>query len=237
MTAWSLANRRRARWLSIVAPVAILLWGGLDLYGPRRVDIRDFDPTEVARLDTAMWRSYYDRKPLPLFLQLAELMRRQFHFPVLRSYVAAASAAKAAFVFKGGHDRTDYERALPDLVRYYGDIRAISVTPFDVPSTARLELEWWIVHRERQGRPGDDLAKALGGGAAALYRVEPGTLMEYARLRAEAMTIRDTKEALGGVSEADWGRIESALETSWQSLWRAIQPGGAAGVAAPSAGR
>ena len=58
-----------------------------DLFGPRRTDIRVFDPDAVAGLDTTMWRSYYDRRPAALFLQLAALMRRQFHFPLLRSLV------------------------------------------------------------------------------------------------------------------------------------------------------
>jgi hypothetical protein len=34
-----------------------------------------FDPDEVARLETAMWRSYYDRRRLPLFGQLVACSR------------------------------------------------------------------------------------------------------------------------------------------------------------------
>lgn len=66
----------------------LLLGCAYDLYSQRRVDIRIFDPAQTARLDTAMWRSYYDRKQLQLFLQLAELLRGQFHLPFLRSHVA-----------------------------------------------------------------------------------------------------------------------------------------------------
>src|SRR5262245_47534182 len=138
----------RRRGLILLAVLALLVWSGFDLFGPRRADIRVFDPVEVARLDTAMWRSYSERRPVALFLQLDELMREQFHFPWLRSYVAAGRATRAAFVFKDGHDRAEYRRALPDLVAYYRAIRGISATPFDVASAARLELEWWIVHRQ-----------------------------------------------------------------------------------------
>jgi hypothetical protein len=43
------------------------------------------------------------------------------------------------------------------------------------------------------------------------------------RLRAEAMTIRDTKAENGGVTEADWARINDLLRESWQSLAKAVK--------------
>jgi hypothetical protein len=43
-------------------------------------------------------------------------------------------------------------------------------------------------------------------------------LMEHGRLRAEAMTIRDTKAEAGGVTEADWQQIDQLLHRSWRSL-------------------
>jgi hypothetical protein len=56
-----------------------------ELARPRRVDIRVFDPDEVARLETAMWRSYYDRRRLPLFGQLVALLQGQFHLQPRRA--------------------------------------------------------------------------------------------------------------------------------------------------------
>ena len=210
---------------SILAVVAALgLWCGIDLFGPRRVDIRVFDPDEVARLDTSMWRSYYDRKPVPLFFQLAELMRRQFHFPFLRSHLAAFYAADAAFVFKRGHGRADYLKALPQLGSYYQSIRDLSTTPFDVRRTSELELEWWIAHREGWGRPSGDLEHALAGAAAELYCVPIERTMEYARWRAAAMKIRDARASSGGVTPDDWGRIENDLRRSWRSLRASVGP-------------
>ena len=216
---------KRKRWLVVVVILAALLsWAGLDLFGPRRADIRRFDPNEVAHLDTVMWRSYYERDQRELFLQLAELMRRQFHFPLLRSNEAATYAAKAAFVFKNGRNRADYERALPYLECYFQAIRDISTVPFNVRRAARLELEWWIVHRERGKHADGDLPLALAEAGAELYQVPADNLIAYAVYRADAMKIRDTKAAAGGVTEDDWRQIESNLQTSWQSLWKAIQP-------------
>jgi hypothetical protein len=213
-------------WLAVLASIALVI--AFDLYGPVRTNIRAFDPLEVARLDTAMWRSYYDKRPLPLFLELGDLMRRQFHFPPLRSYLVAYHAARAAFLFKGGHSRPDYERALPDLVRYFEAVHRISDTGFDAHRAAELELEWWIVHRQRS----PDLPRALADAGAALYRVPTDSLMAYGEARAKAMTIRDVGSDAGTLNERDWRLIEADLQTSWHSLWRAVQPAAATATAA-----
>jgi hypothetical protein len=56
-------------------------WAAVDLFGHRTRSLRGFDPGEVARLDTAMWRSYYAKQRLLLFFQLTELLRREYHLP------------------------------------------------------------------------------------------------------------------------------------------------------------
>ena len=216
--------RRRRRWMKYgaVLIVVLLAWAAFDLYAPRRTSLREFDADEVARLETAMWRSYYSRQRVKLFGEAAELLRTQYRLPLLRSNAVAYRAAKAAFVFKDGHSRADYERALPDLVSFYQSIRAVSDTDFDVERAARLELEWWIVHRERASHAPGDLANALAALAAEIYRVPAERLSEHARARADAMSIRDDKAAAGGVTEADWSRIDALLRASWQSLHKAV---------------
>ena len=71
--------------LTLLLGGVLLLWAAFDLFAPLTSDIRAFEAKEVARLETSMWKSYYDRRPLSLFLQLSELMRTQYHFPWLRS--------------------------------------------------------------------------------------------------------------------------------------------------------
>ena len=209
----------------ILALILVLLIAGVlyDLYFPRTAKMREFDPDEVARLETAMWRSYYEKKQVQLFKQLSELLRTQYHMPLIRSNQVAYYAANAAFTFKEGKIQTDYEKALPDLVKFYGAIRQMSDIPFDVDSVARLELQWWIIHRERWKRPSGELDKALAELQAAIYNVPVDRLMEHGRLRAAAMTIRDTKAETGGMTEEDWAKINELLRQSWRSLAAAIK--------------
>jgi hypothetical protein len=213
---------RRLKWMLLATAGALTIYTLYDLYGPRSTRMREFDPEEVARLETAMWRSYYDRERFKLFRELSELLRTQYNLPFVRSNFVAYQAAKAAFVFKDGHNREEYEKAIPNLVSFYSSIRELSDIAFDVERAARLEVEWWIVHRERKNQAPAALPRALAELPAELYQMPVERFMEHARLRAEAMTIRDDKAEAGGVSQEDWSKIAELLRASWRSLWNAV---------------
>ncbi|MEW6208123.1 MAG: hypothetical protein AB1631_07135 [Acidobacteriota bacterium] len=200
----------------------VAAWIVYDLYGPRSTSLRRFDPQEVGRLEAAMWRSYYQKQRVRLFNQMTELLRTQYNLPFFRSNKVGYSAARAAFVFKDGHNRAEYERALPYLVDFYSAIHQVSDIDFDINRAARLELEWWIIHRQRASHKPENLQRALAELPAELYQMPAEKFIEHARLRAEAMTIRDTKALDGGVTEEDWKRIEELLRASWQSLYEAV---------------
>ena len=216
---------KRIVFRSILIVLALLVGAVLyDLYYPRTARMREFDPNEVARLESAMWRSYYDKKQVQLFNQLSELLRTQYHMPLVRSNQVAYYAANAAFAFKDGKTQADYEKAIPELVKFYGAIRKISDIPFDVDRVARLELQWWIVHRERWKRGAEELPRALAELQSALYGVPVEQALEHGRLRAEAMKIRDTKADNGaGMTEEDWSKITELLRKSWHSLAVAVK--------------
>ena len=217
-------KKMKTHWLIVVALLTgLAVWVGYDLFVPQQTNLREFDAKEVARLETAMWRSYYNKERAKLFGQLTELLRQQYRLPLWRSNAVAYQAAKAAFVFKGGHRRSDYEKALPNLMNYYRAIRQVSDIPFDVDRVAKLELEWWIIHRDRNQYSRADLDRSLAELPAAIYQMPVEKFAEHARLRGEAMVIRDAKAERGGVTEADWKRIDELLQASWQSLHQAVK--------------
>jgi hypothetical protein len=216
-------TRVRSFWrLTGTALAALTVWVVASLAWPRRVDLRSFDPVEVGRAETAMWRSYYEKRPVRLFWQLASDLRAQFHTGFARSVASAYRASKAAFVFKDGRSRADYMRALPDLQRYYASIDDIAAERFDASVVARTELEWWIIRRERDRHTMDEWAQLIATEGAEMYHVPAAQLADYARLRVEAMVLRDEKGA--GITEEDWRTIAGILERSWQALSRAIAP-------------
>jgi hypothetical protein len=82
----------------VIVVVVVLLVGAVlyDLYYPRTTHLREFDSDEIARLETGMWRSYYEKQRVRLFNQLTELLRTQYHMPLVRSNQVAYYAANAA---------------------------------------------------------------------------------------------------------------------------------------------
>ncbi|HEY7567510.1 MAG TPA: hypothetical protein VH762_08050 [Gemmatimonadaceae bacterium] len=217
----------RSAWLrpsriALIVAIALPAWIALDLLMPRRSDFRQFDPVATGRLDSDMWRSYYERKPAKLFWQLARSLRVQFHAGFWESFPIAYRAAKAAFTFKDGGSRDDYARALPDLERYFAAINSLSVTPFNAKTAARDELEWWIIRREPKLHTTADWERLIAGVAAEIYGIPAERLTDYARLRVEAMVLRDQRGS--NISEQDWSEITSLLERSWSELAAAVRP-------------
>lgn len=218
--------RKPTRWLWRGALLALLIWLFVDVFVPRKHSLREFDPAEVARLETAMWRSYYDRNPVLLFWQLAGGLRQQFRAPFWRSFGLAFQATRAAFVFKQGQSRTDYQRALPILTSYYQSIQELSAEPFDIRRMATLELEWWIVHRQRDRYSYSELAHALAQTSAVLYSRSAPEFIAYAQLRADAMRLCDEAgRHPTGATEADWQQIERGLNQAWGTLHKLVRTG------------
>ncbi len=207
----------------IVSIFLLLLtsWILTDMLVPRRGNFCRFDPAAVARLDAGMWRSYYERKPLALLWQSAELLRKQVHAPFWRSFTLAYYAARAAFVFKDGETRADYVLALPSLEKFYGGIARLSTKPMDEKRAARNELEWWIIRRERAKHPPAEWATLQAQIAADLYRLPVAACQQYGNLRTQAMLYRDNRNTT--MTEADWQRVEQLLRQSWQSLSHAVR--------------
>ncbi|MFD2932672.1 hypothetical protein [Spirosoma flavum] len=214
-----LHQRKIGWWLWRGGLLIVLIWIAVDIFVPHHHSIRQFNPQEVARLETAMWRSYYDKKPVVLFWQLAGGLRQQFHAPFWRSFGLAFLATKAAFVFKQGQSRTDYQQALPALIIYYEAIQKLTVERFSVQKVAALELNWWIIHRQRDRYSYADLATALRQTSAALYDQPTAQFATYGNLRADAMRLCDEAgRQPGGATEANWLRIEQKLSQAWNSL-------------------
>ena len=110
---------RTGKRVLIVLALSVFLIGGWivwDWSGSTRHSLREFDPHEVARLETRMWRSYYDHRSFRLFNDLVTLLRQQYHLPLSRACAGAYRAARAAVVFQRGHNREEYLLAMPDLV-------------------------------------------------------------------------------------------------------------------------
>lgn len=183
---------------------------------PRQADLRAFDPAEMARLETAMWRDYYDKRYVALFYHLYASTRTQFGFSPLRSLHIALSAAEAAKTFQPTRSRREAAAALPALLAYYRDFAPAAPVGFDVEEAARLELDWWQARREAAGP--QDYGLTIARVAALTYggsADDPG-IRQFGIARAEAMAFRDGRGET--MTDADWTQIERRLAEAYRSL-------------------
>ena len=187
---------------------------------PRHADLRAFDPAEMARLETAMWRDYYDKRYGALFYHLYESTRTQFGFSPLQSLHVAFSAAEAARTFQPTRSRREADAALPALVAYYRNFAPAAPVAFDVEEAARLELDWWQARREAVAPR--DYGLTIARVAALTYgRAADDTgIRQFGIARAEAMAFRDARGE--AITDADWMRIEYQLGEAYRTLKASI---------------
>src|ERR1700754_1998816 len=95
------------RKLSLAIALLAVAVGATFIVWPRQADPRAFEPAGMARLETAMWGDYYEKRYCALFYHLYEVSRTQFGFSPLDSVRIALSAAKAAKAFQPTRSRAE----------------------------------------------------------------------------------------------------------------------------------
>jgi hypothetical protein len=212
-------NRRTVIFALALAVVA----GGGYAAWPRQADLRGFEPAEIARLETAMWRDYYEKRHVALFGHLYELSRTQFGFAPLDSVRIALAAARAARAFQPTDSREAASAALPLLEAYYRLLVSAVPGGFDAAEAARLELDWWQARREAVSP--EQYGVTVARVAAIIYGkpVEDPSLLTAGIGRAEAMAYRD--EIGAAMTDPDWSEVECRLRRAYWSLKAAVAGG------------
>ncbi len=189
---------------------------------PRRADLTAFDPAETARLETLMWRHYYDKRFAALFLDLYRLARDEQGFSPLDSLRSAVAAARAATGFQATTSRAEAAQvAVPPLSDYFAVLARAAPVAVDVDAAAAVELDWWQARREdsKPAQYGLTIARV----ASLLYGVDGDDVRAFGVIRAEAMAFRDARGA--AITEADWTAIEAQLGDAYAHLKQAVSRG------------
>ena len=211
--------RRVRRWSRFTA-VGLLALAAAALYAvwPRPADLTAFDPDSMARLETALWRDYYEQRHTALFRDLYAVWRDEYDFSPLDSVRLAFAATSAARTFQPTQSRAEAEAALPSLVTYFRILAGASRVKFDAEDAARTELAWWQARREAV--PPEQYGPIIARVATLIYGVEGDDIRRSGLVRAQAMAYRDRCGA--NVTEADWAHITELLRTAYGLLKRAL---------------
>jgi hypothetical protein len=118
------------------------------------------------------------------------------------------------------------ERARRFMRRFYALVSAGYGQPQDPAESARLEVEWWRVHRAaQQGAPGarDELVDALARLYAFVFGVTESAVRPAAVHRCQAMEISDQWVARGSRPDSPLLAVErAALVRSYTALVAAV---------------
>jgi hypothetical protein len=138
--------------------------------GPSR--LRSFNPAQIADMEYRAWVAYYRREWLRLLVASIGLVHAGFGMDWLRTLHGAWLVLRANQLWAPAPDN-DPDGARRCMRRFYGLVRLAYGEPQDVAEAARLEVDWWRAHRERQRAPHrTDSAEA---GTAEAGTAEAGT--------------------------------------------------------------
>jgi hypothetical protein len=192
-------------------------------HGPGR--LRSFDPSRVAGLECAAWVAYYRRRWLSLLITAVGLVRAGLGMS-WPATVRAAWFAQRAIMLWAPVPGNDPERAQRCMRRFYALVSATYGQPQDPAESARLEVEWWRVHREAQhGAPGAraELVDALTRLYAFVFGVTESDVRPAAAHRCHAMEISDQWVARGRHPDSPLIAVQrAALARSYAALSAAV---------------
>jgi len=159
----------------------------------RRCGLQSFDPSRVAGLECAAWVAYYRRRWLRLLILAVGLLRVGLGMSWPRTVRAAWYALRAIQLW-APLPVNDPERARRYMGRFYTLVKETYGRPRDPAESARLEIEWWHVHRlAQQAASGarDELVDALARLYAIVFGVPESHVRPAAVQRCRAMDISD----------------------------------------------
>lgn len=200
--------------------------------------IRTFDPARVARLETENWAAYYQKRWGRLLQVSVGMVQEAFGLNLWQALQGAYLVGRAEIAAAPFPDN-DIPRAEAYMRRFYAMVKRIHHENFDVEQAARLEVNWWVVHRQNFLKADSGpLVEALIDLYSATFHLSRERVYEAAYRRAEAMRYSDQWVNESKASDSPLlAQVESELFKSYTALRAAVETAPVSVPAASSAER
>lgn len=152
---------------------------------------RSFDPVVVGNRETDAWAAYYLHDWRRFLVASVGLVGAAFGMSPRRTLTGAWYVLRANQLWAPYPDnQPDAARAY--MRRFYELVVQDGGLSLDPARAARLEVEWWRVHRAHQHNGTEEsLEDALVELYASVYDADPEAVRPAARKRVEAMDLSD----------------------------------------------
>jgi hypothetical protein len=186
---------------------------------------RSFDPVRLGRHECDVWAAYYRHEWRQVLVGSVGMVATGFGMNRRRTLLGAWYVLRANQVWAPYPDN-DPAQAREYMRRFYALVSASGELVLDPAEAARLEIEWWRVHRIHQREDAlseDDLADALVNLYSYVYDADPEPLRPAAEYRVLAMRLSDEWVTAGcDLADPLLARERKALVASYSALRDAV---------------
>ena len=185
--------------------------------------IRNFDPRKVAHYEMENYVAYYQKDWLKLFRVSIAMVKEAFVLSWPQAVYGAYLVARAEIAAAPFPDN-DIPLAEAYMRRFYQFIKGIHKEDFDPARAAKLDVNWWVIHRRLFGQENNqELVEALENLYAEAYGAESTRFHEAAYQRALGMLYSDRWVNAGKpVGSSLLVQEEEALYHGYQALKEAL---------------
>ncbi len=185
--------------------------------------LAQFDPQKLAHYETVNWVAYYQKRWSTLLRASVGMVREAFALSFAQAVYAAYLVARAEIAAAPFPDN-DIPTAEKYMRRFYQYIKDIHKLHYDAEQAARLDVRWWIVHRQLfDVQDKQPLVDAVCDLYEKAFGAEPSSARQAAEHRTRAMIYSDTWIKEGKVSDSPLiAQEEQALFECYAALKRAL---------------
>ena len=157
--------------------------------------LRSFDPDRVADLEYRAWTGYYLRDWPQVLAAFVALMRMSSGMDWHRTLRCAWLVLRAVQLW-APYPHNDPDGARACMRRFYALVRLSHGAPASPAEAAKLEVDWWRVHRQAQYSmtpegAGDELVESVTRLYCYLFAEPEAAVRPAAAHRAHAMSLSD----------------------------------------------
>jgi hypothetical protein len=185
--------------------------------------IRNFDPQKVAHYEKENYVAYYQKDWWKLFRVSVAMVKEAFALSWLQALYGAYLVARAEIAAAPFPDN-DIPLAESYMQRFYQFIKNVHREDFDPAQAAKLDVNWWVVHRRLFGNSeNQELVEAVRCLYEEVYSSASEKFQEAAYQRVMGMLYSDlwVREGKPAVSPL-LIKEEEALYLGYKALKEAI---------------